>query len=389
MKQVAQNCETPPTLWEGQRIEPHAGFPGEGDCLKGSSFFSGTTVHVRSLNVHPNGNQMPLYLPWQACFNRMSATPSSRRVVFVFLAVLLSSLSSLSAQEAQQPTLAWKFAVGDQFDVEFQQQQDVLTRIDARDRTLESEMILAVRWDVTAVSKTGVATIDQTIKRVRIRTGTPGAEVKKLVDVDTDRETTPRGVSRQVMELVEQLVDHQFILEIAADGKVNSLEASPELVSVLAGFPETSALKGVFSATEMKRLASESPMMLAEEAVAQGDSWSNQAEVSIITGDGRELDFVRNVNSTATEISSKQAKIGIEIELSQKPLPEKEVASALTSPLELKSFSGVGEMRFDRSLGIVSSSKVTSVLKTCVVYREDQVKTTINMTNHVTVKKVK
>ena len=191
------------------------------------------------------------------------------------------------------------------------------------------------------------------------------------------------------MKLIEQLVGQKFVVEIAANGKVNSLQASPELTKVLAGFPETSALKGLFSAEEMKRFAVESPLTLPEEAIKQGASWNDETEVSISTGDGRELDFVRKVKSTVADLSSEQAKIGIEIELSQKPLPNTKVAAALTSPLELQSFSSSGEMLFNRGEGIVSSSKVTSEMKTRVVYREDQVQTTINMSNRVSVKKVK
>lgn len=327
----------------------------------------------------------------QRSLPQASSLPFALSGCIVLLAVLFSSFSVLVAQETkpQPATLAWEFAVGDQLDLEFQQEQDVLTRIDARDRSLESEMLLAVRWNVSAVSTAGVATIDQTITRIRIRSGAPGAEVKKLVDVDTDRDTTPRGVSRDVMKLIEQLVGQKFVVEIAANGKVNSLQASPELTKVLAGFPETSALKGLFSAEEMKRFAAESPLTLPEEAIKQGASWNDETEVSISTGDGRELDFVRKVKSTVADLSSEQAKIGIEIELSQKPLPDTKVAAALTSPLELQSFSSSGEMLFNRGEGIVSSSKVTSEMKTRVVYREDQVQTTINMSNRVSVKKVK
>ena len=308
-------------------------------------------------------------------------------IVLILFACLVNVTQ---AQEAETPTLAWNLKAGDELTVEFQQTQNVLTRIDARDRTLESELTFSVDWKVNGVAENGVATIEQTIQRIRIRTGAPGSEVKKVVDIDTGGESQPRGVSRDLLKSAKKLIGLTFEVEMAANGNVTSITPGANVAAATDSLPETSALRGLFTPANLKRLVDETSFALPAKKLKAGDSWGDDSKISLTTADGRELPFERAINSKVTSLEKAQAKIDSEIKLSQGAVPaSSQDATALTSPLELLSFTSSGKMVFDRSAGIVTASEVTSSMKTRAIYRTDQITTTIDSINRMTVSRKK
>jgi len=311
------------------------------------------------------------------------------RLRFGLVLLVLSFASNVHAQDSA--TLAWKFEKGDALAVEFQQTQKVQTKIDARDRTLESELILGVSWNVTDVAGDGNATIEQTIDRIRIKTGTPGAAIKKVVDLDTADDARLRGISRDVMKQIKTLIGLDFIVVMTPAGEVVSVTPGPNVATVVGALPKTSALRRVFSAAEMTKLVSDSSFVLPTGSVSEGESWNDESTISMSANDGRKFSFDRVVKSTLKTANvdkaanADKANIDVGITLTQTPFAGTTSGSELTSPLELTGFTGGGQVEFDRSTGTLISSKITSETQTLVVYREDKVSTTTSVTNSMTV----
>jgi hypothetical protein len=315
---------------------------------------------------------------------RLGSDPPRGRVMFLAIAMfVLSFASNLSAQD--KATLAWKFAKGDALTVQFKQTQSVLTRIDVRDRTLDSELVLVVDWKVLDVADDGNSTIEQTIDRIRLKTGAPGDEAKKVVDIDTASDAKLRGVSRDVMKEVKLLVGLKFNVVISTTGEVLSMTPGDNVAGAVNELPETSALRRVFSTAALARLIGDSMFVLPADAVGQGDSWDNDSTIAMTTNDESKLKFDRKVKSTVASVAEEKINIDVEVTLTQRPNTAAPVATALTSPLELQSFTGGGNAVFDRSVGAITSSTFNTQMKTRVIYRKDQIKTTTNVTNTMTV----
>jgi len=311
-------------------------------------------------------------------------------VLTVFVCLTDASQAQDADTKTDPPTLAWKLESGDKLAVEFRQQQDLLTRIDARDRRLEAELVLGVDWTVTGVAKNGNVTLEQTIQRIRLLTGSPGAAIKAVVDIDTAGESQPRGISRDALKSAKKLIGITFEVEMAATGKVISITPGDNVAAATDSLPETSALRDLFSVASLKRLVNETSFALPEAEAKSGDAWDEDSKLSITAGDGRGLQFDRVIKSKISELNKSAAKIDLEIQLTQGPTAAtNKDAAALTSPLELLSFTGSGKMMFDRSEGIVTSSETTSSMKTRAIYREDQITTTIDSTNRMTVSRKK
>ncbi len=305
------------------------------------------------------------------------------RLRFGLVLLVLSFASSVQGQD--KATLAWKFEKGDELTVQFEQTQNVLTRIDVRDRVLDSELVLVVSWKVVDVADDGNATIEQTIDRIRIKTGAPGDEIKKVVDIDTASDTKLRGVSRDVMKQVKTLVGLKFVVEMTPAGKIVTVTPGPKVAAVVGALPATSALGRIFTAAAMTKLVSDSTMVLPSNSVAKGESWNENSKITMVANDGRTFIFDRGVKSTLQTVDESKANIDVEITLTQVPFAGANSGTELTSPLELLSFTGGGKTVFDRSVGAITSSTFSTQMKTRVIYRDDQVKTTTNVTNKMTV----
>lgn len=305
------------------------------------------------------------------------------RLHFLVVVFVLSFAANVQAQD--KATLSWKFSKGDALAVQFEQTQTVQTRIDVRDRTLESELILGVGWEVTDVASSGNATIEQTIDRIRIKTGAPGAAIKKVVDIDTASDGSLRGVSREVMKQIKTLIGLKFVVEMTPAGKVVAVTPGSNVAAVVGALPATSALGRIFTATAMSKLVSDSTLVLPSKSVAKGESWNEDSKISMVANDGRTFSFDRGVKSTLQSVDENKANIDVEITLTQAPFAGANSGTELTSPLELTDFTGSGQIEFDLSTGTLTSSTTTSETKTFVVYREDKVKTTINVTNKMSV----
>lgn len=317
-------------------------------------------------------------------FTRLLNNAHLARFGFV-LFVLSFALQASHVSAQDEDRLSWEFSKSDTLAVEFQQTQSVLTRIDARDRTLESEIVLGVDWNVTDVAGDGNATIEQTIERIRIKSGAPGAAIKKYVNVDTASDTPLRGISRDVMKQVKTLIGLKFIVVMTPAGEVVSVAPGSNVAAVVAALPDVSALRRVFSANAMAKLVSDSLFVLPQKSVAEGAVWNKKTTIAMTANDGRTFSFDRDVKSTLRNIDDAKASIDVEIALTQTPFVGTNSGSELTSPLELTGFTGSGQVEFDRSTGTLTSSTITSETKTLVVYREDKVKTTTKVTNQMTV----
>ena len=305
---------------------------------------------------------------------------------FVPVLIALNCVSVAHAfQDSDKANLAWKFAQGDALTVQFEQTQKVLTRIDVRDRILESELLLVVDWKVASVGGDGNATVDQVIKRIRIKTGTPGEATKGIVDLDTGSDEKLRGVSRDVMKQMQTLVGLEFSIVMTPLGEIVSVTPDEGVATVVAALPETSALRRVFSAANMSKLLKDSAFALPAEPVGKGDSWTDDSKITIAANDGNKLPFDRSVKSTVASLDADKANIDVAVSLAQKKTTAAPPDTALTSPLDMQSFTGSGNIVFDRSTGTVTSSKMATELKTVVIYRTDKVKTTTTVANKMTV----
>jgi hypothetical protein len=302
-----------------------------------------------------------------------------RRSFLLLAAVVFGSLTiqpaSLFAIQSDA-VLAWSLKVGDQLAVQCERSDEIVTVIDTRDRKLESLTVLGFDWEVQSVAENGDATIRQTISRIRFKSGTPGGEAKKTIDIDTAIEGKRyRGVSRDAMKLVEPLIGLEFNVVLSPQNKLVSFNV-PDATQVALDKLSADAklLRGI--TTVVKGVS----MTLPAEAVVAKSKWNEAAEVPHQGGS-----FDREMKYEVANLTDTKADVAIEVQLKD-TVPTgstKTNAGSISGPIELLSLTGEGNMVFDLESGIVAECQLTTEIQTRVMYRTDAVTTTIKSVHKV------
>lgn len=302
------------------------------------------------------------------------------------LLLLVNLASANPLQDTEEVTLAWNLKKGDQLELRFDQTQSVLTQVETRDRSLDTSLTLDVDWNVTEVDGDGNASIEQSIRRIRIKTGSVGAPIKKVVDIDTDGDGRLRGISREVFKQIKTFVGLKFYLRMAPNGKLIEFSADDAVATAIAQLPATStSLKEVLGSKSLSKMIEQSVLLLPGEPISSGESWENRSKVSLSANDSRDYEVDRLSRSTLDSVADGKAKISIEIDMKPPRNLSGDPDASMTSAIELEESSATGNVTFDLARGIVRSSKISNEMRTRVVYRTDQIRTTIKTTNQITV----
>jgi len=305
----------------------------------------------------------------------------------LILIVWLANLSGEANSQTDGPQ--WKLEQGDQFAVTFNQSSKSLTKVDSREITVDNVTVVEMDWEVTAVDDQGVATIEQSLTRVKL--GVNGfARIKKgeratpLKDIGFDT-AAPEGAtkdSKTLLKQIQPLIGLKFSVMMAANGEITDVTVSQDVTDQLNKMPDARNLKSLFSAQGWKKVIGASAIVLPVD-LEKGKSWKD--ETTVTTGLGK-LDRVR----TYTFVGEKEVDgkpIG-EFDLAVEMVPVASDSIDDTLKSKLLEFSGSGKLVMDLDGGYLKSSKIENRTKSEKPYREKTISTTVtNETETIVSKK--
>ncbi len=286
---------------------------------------------------------------------------------------------SLSAVHAQQAELAWQFKSGDELAIQFTQSDTFRSLIDTRDRSVESEVILDVDWSVTAVDPQGTATVDQTLTRIRLKSGAPGEEEKLAIEIDTAAGKATRGVSRDFAKLVMPLVGLKYSLQVDNRGAVLAVAVDPAVMATINALPADHQLSKIVQPEVMKTLLAKS-LALPAKSLKADLAWEDTDQLAF---SGGTLD--RKTKWKVESLDDDVASLGVSLELNQGTATA--APGSFTGPMTLRGYTGGGKMVFDRKAGHLQSYRMESEIRVRTLYRTDRVDTTLKSISRATVTK--
>jgi len=295
------------------------------------------------------------------------------------IAFFLLFAVSISTAHAQEATLGWQFKSGDGFAIEFTQTDTFRTLIDTRDRSVESEVILNLEWKVTAVDAQGTATIDQTLTRVRLNSGAPGEEEKRTIEIDTDADKPKRGVSRDFAKLLMPIVGLKYSLKVDKNGAVLSVTVDAATLATIDALPAEHQFSNVVQPATMKACLAKS-LALPSRPLKADLAWEDADQLAF---SGGMLD--RKSKWKVSSLDEKSANLDLGLELDQSAATAKK--GSFTGPMKLQSYTGSGNMVFDRKAGYMQSFRMESETQVRTMYRTDKVDTTHKSVSQATVTK--
>jgi len=189
--------------------------------------------------------------------------------------------SAYSQESPATQEIAWKFKSGDNFGVSFDQESIVTSEFNLIERKIGSRVQLEMDWNVTAVSPTGVATIDQTITRIVMTIYVPqvgelqaGQEAQATeIVVDTDLSEAKGKVAKDMLKQIQPLIKANFTVDMQPDGTIDSVVASPATLDAIRSAPGSMKMRELLTPAGLKKLFGQAIVVLPKSEFAQGETW--------------------------------------------------------------------------------------------------------------------
>ncbi len=272
-----------------------------------------------------------------------------RRTSPAFLAIAMLLVGTGAAPTPAKTTLRWKFKAGDALHYSMDQ-TTVSTGQDPSGREIKQTfgLILDMTWTVKSVDASGVASMTQTIDRVR----TSAASAFGKFSFDSKEAGDAGSVAGPLFKM---LVGAEFTSKMNPLGEVTDIKLSDKLLATLRGDNEPAGAHGQFSEAGLKNMLAQMVIPLPEAGVDVGETW--QRKLAVPSGpDGQ----TRPIEQTFTYKGPDAASRGLEaIDFTTKAEPPKPDPNV---PVTLKKETATGHFGFDNASGrIVRSNVVENV----------------------------
>ena len=290
---------------------------------------------------------------------------------------------------AQQDSPKWKLNQGDQFSVALNQTSKSLTKVDAREITVDNSTMIELDWSVANVDDQGVATIEQVLTRVKLSVN-GFARVKKgeratpLKDIgfDTAAADDVTKDSKTLLKQIQPLLGLKFTVMMDPNGKINDVTISKEVTEQLNQMPEAQNLKRLFSSEGLTELIGASAIVFPGD-LDKTRTWTEKSNVdSPLLG---QLNRVRTYQYMGDKDVDGKSIGQFDLTVDLTSAPSEDAADSLKG--KLLEFSGSGELFMDLDGGYLTSSKVQNKTVSEKPYREKMITTTISNEIEMTVEK--
>ena len=294
---------------------------------------------------------------------------------FVALAILITNGASAFSQS--EP-LKWDLKKDQQFDVALVQNSKSVTKVDARQTTVENSTSIQFIWNILKVNGTGEATIEQSIAGIKLSVSNPAipAQAVKFDTAASDEEAKSYSKgSKTLLKQIKPLIGLKFNVVLAPSGEIKSVELPKATSNALEQLPGSVNLRKLFSPSEIKTLLGSAAIVLPDSALKDGDSWSDEKKVQTAFGD-----FTRKRTYKFTGEKTDSGTTFAQFEVVPEMIPistETDDESGSSLKGKLISMTGSGKLMFDVKGGYLQSSFFENSLSTERPYREKNIQTVV------------
>jgi len=203
------------------------------------------------------------------------ATPKTlARRLALAASALAVGLAPAAADGADAP-LRWKFQKGETIRYALVQKTDSKMSAGGNERGSTVDQRSDIRWVVQDVSPEGVATMTQVIERVRVKMEAPGQPGFEY-DSDAKDKVQDSPVAKMLAPMFQALAGFECTLTMDPRGRIQSVKIPEKTLESLRG-----SLKGplseMFSEESMKKMITQSGLVLPEEPVEKGKGWTEES----------------------------------------------------------------------------------------------------------------
>jgi len=307
-----------------------------------------------------------------------------RTAMALSTAFLILTLGQAAARADDKVTLRWKFKEGDVLRYSMDQ-NTVQSGEDPQGREVKQTfgLIMDMTWTVKSVDASGLATLQQTVDRVRTSLVAPfgkfSYDSKEFANVtDTKGAVNAPGAAGPIFKV---LVGAEFLSKMNPQGELTEVKLSDKLLAILRAENDPAMAQGPFSEVGLKNLMAQMVHPVAGSAVGVGDSWKRL--VALPAGpDGQ----TRQIEQIFTDKGVDPASMLARVEFTTKPEPPKPDPNV---PVTFKKEAGTGRFEFDNAAGRVVKSTVVEDVEVSIAAQGKEIPQKVQTTWVLTLSKDK
>lgn len=256
------------------------------------------------------------------------------------LCLLVLACGLMTASDARaNDVLRWKFKAGES--MHYRMVQDTLIRANVGQTSSKTTIsqTIDMTWKVLEVDAHGVASMTQTIDRMRVKAITP----EGTIEADSAADEIPEALRANFGPIFKSLIGAKFAMQMTPAGKIQNVEV-PEIAADQAG--QSPSVGGMLSPESLKEMTQQAAIPLPEGAVEPGKSWTDEKSLA----DARLLvtyTYAGSVERDGRRFDQIDTKADLDLDL-----PKIEGFTA-----EVEKGEMTGEILFDTAAGKLARSK--------------------------------
>jgi Family of unknown function (DUF6263) len=269
--------------------------------------------------------------------------------------LVVQNILSAVGNGAWAETLRWKFTPGTTLHYRMEQKNVTEVKAPGHDIKTTVTQVTETTWKVRSVDKDGKAAMEQTIDRIRMKIESPLA---KPVEYDTARDVKPSGlVAATLIPTLKAIVGGTFHYNMTPRGEVSDLQLPDGLLQTLRDASPNGEGSSMFSEESLKSLILDVSLVLPENDLVKGASWSRRSKLAAALGTE-----VRDKTYTyeGRDDSANTEKIGVSVIVGLETPPNSSVS------VEVRDQKDKGAYHFDNSAGRVTAATRSQTIR--VVY---------------------
>ena len=241
--------------------------------------------------------------------------------------------------------LRWKFAAGEV--LHYESAQTTTSKIKdptGQEVTQTFTLTTNLTWKVREVDTQGLATLTQTIERIRTTATLPFGKFSFDSKEGGDA-SGPAG------PLFKMLIGAEFQFKMNSRGEMSDIQLAEKLLSTLRGDKEPAGAQGQFSEAGLKNMLVQMGLVFPEDATEAGQTWSRKIAIPAgANGETREIEQVYTLRDAG---AAEPPVAAVEMETRFQPVP-----ADPNVPVTIKTQAATGQYQFDNQAGRIRTSRV-------------------------------
>jgi hypothetical protein len=279
---------------------------------------------------------------------------------------------------AQAATLRWKFQPGET--LHYAMDQKTITSVKGGPQDIKSTMsqTIDMEWVVKDISADGLASLTQTVTRVRSKIESAfGA-----FEFDSKEAKDPEGpIAAGLVPLLRALVGAEFSFKMNAQGEMSDVKVPEKVLESIKKSGSLGGNAGKFSEDGMKNMVVEAGLAFPKEDLEKGKSWTRESKISMLPIGTMIHEKVYTYQGPETKEAKNLERIDLVTKIDIQLAPGNNI------DMKVQSQDGKGSFLFDNAAGRVAEStvreKIEMVFTLKVGDQENQIiqgsETTTNM----------